>query len=92
MVGMVVDGTFAEYRNGEGLGGERPEFHDFTSLGVMRAPTFCPFCVFDQSLDWDLCMKQLVTFSSFKIMLALHIDNAASDMAALAPVIELHRT
>lgn len=57
-IGVVSTSTHVEYRNGEGLGGERPEFHDSTSLGVTSAPAFCPFCVFDPSLEWALRMKQ----------------------------------
>jgi hypothetical protein len=66
--GIEVIGEWAIYKIGEGLGGNRPEFHDAIIQKVIEVPAFCPYCVFDDSLEWDVRMKQYVVHSPYYLI------------------------
>jgi len=48
----IVDGKFVEFELGEGFAGSRPEFHGHMVKRVTLSPCFCPFCIFDETLEF----------------------------------------
>jgi hypothetical protein len=49
----LIDGKFVEFEHGQGFGGSRPEFHGHVVKHITLSPFFCPFCVYDDSLDYS---------------------------------------
>ncbi|KAF7289187.1 hypothetical protein MIND_01379800 [Mycena indigotica] len=66
------------FDNGEGLGGERPEFHGHIELLVALSPCFCPFCVFDGDMDIVKRMAQFITNNAFQLHLHLHLAHVVA--------------
>ena len=49
----IIGGKFVEFELGEGFGGSLPEFHANVVRHVTQCPSFCPFCVYNVSLNFS---------------------------------------
>ncbi|KAK7020388.1 hypothetical protein R3P38DRAFT_3272261 [Favolaschia claudopus] len=69
--GKDVD-NYIEFENGEGFGGERPEFHGHIEHQVPLAPGFCPLCVYNEDLPMEKRMMQFHRNQEFRTHLQRH--------------------
>lgn len=55
---IVIIDDHIEFEHGTGFGGAQPEFHGYVRRSRVITPMFCPWCVYDESLDMSERMKQ----------------------------------
>ncbi|KAJ7760035.1 hypothetical protein B0H16DRAFT_1720260 [Mycena metata] len=65
-----------QFENGSGFAGKHPEFHGHIETQVPVAPMFCPLCVYDDTRDIAVRMRQFERNQDFQS----HLDGHRKDI------------
>ncbi|KAJ7509834.1 hypothetical protein B0H11DRAFT_1791320, partial [Mycena galericulata] len=85
-IGVVfVDGC-VEFDHATGFDGSQPDLHGHSSQGVVSAPAFCCWCIFNQELEIDERMRQWTKQQHFRGHLEYHANDLDQDAKHPCPV------